>query len=773
MTPREDARLRFADGWLTWRWVCLRSAGFPVGLVDRLAPPGVAATIDRLVDAGQVEEARAAFRAGCDLVRAELVSIAKDPLFREAIAWQNRAVLHTGVDRLIGKPITQRDDKTRQKERLVAKYVQRYATKCESIGFFGPIGWGRIANGDTPFTLTPGPNLVDLRTTSLEYWAVAALADTLAERRELRPWLAPRLLPMTRVEGRTLFTVGVPREISGADARLLVMCNGLRSARAIAAELVADPDSGFAEEQAVFERLDAMVQPGVLSWTIEVPLPGLGDRPEAALRRILEGVDDPRLRAEALRPLDELESAARVVTGAAGDAVAVERSLGELATTFERVARECSTRRAGESYAGRTISYEDCRRDVELVIGRDVLARIAAPLALLMDSARWYCTEILRSYREEVWRLYRRVKSPLGAPLPLEQFGPVLLENIPRLYPKLLNHKVHPPVLGDLPRRLIEKWSKILRLEEGPIQRRSEDLRLAVREAFAVRGATPPSARCHAPDVMLAARDVDAIRRGDLRVVLGEVHVGINTLERPFWLGHHPAPDEILATIARDQPAPRLTAMPPRSHTGRTSMYMTLGPNDFDFMLLDGPASRLPPARRVVASECVFEEHDGELFVVTRDRRARWEIGVFFGSIIADQTYSPFEIVEETPHRSRLMIDDLVVARESWRLEGADLTFATRPTEFERFAAVRRLWRDRGLPRRVFVHSPNEGKPIYVDSDSTALVEVLAKASRGVDHLNVAEMLPGPDETWLVDANGASYVSELRMVIVDDRGDGD
>ena len=85
-----------------------------------------------------------------------------------------------------------------------------------------------------------------------------------------------------------------------------------------------------------------------------------------------------------------------------------------------------------------------------------------------------------------------------------------------------------------------------------------------------------------------------------------------------------------------------------------------------------------------------------------------------------------------------------------------------------------RQWRETaGLPRFVFVVSPAESRPFYVDFDSPVYVNIFAKTVRRLarempgERLTVSEMLPNPEQTWLRDDAGNSYTSELRLIAVD------
>lgn len=118
-------------------------------------------------------------------------------------------------------------------------------------------------------------------------------------------------------------------------------------------------------------------------------------------------------------------------------------------------------------------------------------------------------------------------------------------------------------------------------------------------------------------------------------------------------------------------------------------------------------------------------------------------------------------------HRPRVVVDDVVWLRESWRLSTEDVQrLASARGVAEAVRVVGRLRRDTGMPRHVFVRADTEPKPIYADLDSAAYVGLLAATVRapGVGMV-VTEMLPGPDELALRCADG-TFTSELRTSIL-------
>jgi Lantibiotic dehydratase, N terminus len=136
-----------AGDWALWRDFAVRSAGFPVSGLE-------------------------VFGAGDEGER--LREVAADPLFREAVAWQNRQALATQVD-TIARAVPQSGSKRRRREAVVANYWQRYCAKNDMIGFFGPLAWGRIRD-DGPAVTTQSRGLIAQREVHFETWCMDALA---------------------------------------------------------------------------------------------------------------------------------------------------------------------------------------------------------------------------------------------------------------------------------------------------------------------------------------------------------------------------------------------------------------------------------------------------------------------------------------------------------------------------------------------------------------------------------------------------------------------
>jgi Lantibiotic dehydratase, N terminus len=138
-----------AGDWSLWRDFAVRSAGFPVDGLDVFGPG----------DEGS-----------------RLRDVAARPDFVEAVTWQNPAAVANAVARVAAE--AGRPSDRRRREAVVASYWQRYCAKNDTIGFFGPLAWGRI-DDDAEALAFRSHDLERERVIHLEAWGVQALAETI------------------------------------------------------------------------------------------------------------------------------------------------------------------------------------------------------------------------------------------------------------------------------------------------------------------------------------------------------------------------------------------------------------------------------------------------------------------------------------------------------------------------------------------------------------------------------------------------------------------
>ena len=758
-----------AGGWSVWRWVVLRAPGFAAEGVGRLAAPEAALAVDALLDLretaepAELERRREAVHtllaSEANRTGAALRELAGDDRFKEALAWQNRAALHGSVAALLRRPAGAADSQTRRYERQIALYLQRYCVKNETIGFFGPVGWATVGAGTSPVEVSAGPHLLSKRQVYFERWAIDALAEKLAGERELQIHLAPRRMPTLGWDGVTLtFGAGQSLELPGPYAALFSACDGQSTGRDIARRLAAS-GGDFSSEEEVLDALAELREKRLVRWGLDVPTSG-DAHPERALRSALLEIPACPARESALRRLEALEAARAATARAAGSATAVDQAMGSLEDEFVHLTGLPARRSAGKMYAGRTLVYEECQRGDAVRLGPALLARLAPPLTLVLESARWFSHAIAERYRRALGALHLELRPQSGAPIvELAKLWP----RIPPLFPGATGGR---SIVSDVAEELAGRWARLLELPHAGrrLEVSAAELRRRAGDLFAAPGPGWPTARYHSPDVLIAARSTEAISRGEYLPVLGELHVGLNTVLSPIFLKEHPEPEALVRAREQDLPDPCIAPVWSRER----SRADVSSPARHDIDLEDGEVRSDRPRSNVVrfADLVVEATGNGQLVVRTRDGSRAFDIISFLEQHLIAEAHGRFALLPPAPHTPRVTVDGVVISRERWRFRGEEIPVGSGSWQ-ERFIAVRGWARAHGLPRFVMIKVPEETKPLYLDFMSPLYVDIFTRWVPKAAEVTVTEMLPAPDELWLVDGTGRRYTSELRFAAVD------
>jgi hypothetical protein len=691
---------------------------------------------------------------------------ANDPMFQEAVIWQNRQAFETAAQS-VGRehPESPRNQRQRNHEELVANYAQRYCVKNDTIGFFGPVAWGRIESGAPTLELSHGPLLTKRRQTYFENWAIDKVAMSLSLLEGMDWWIPPRLVPDAVIEKGMLDRPGFsPVALSDLEQAALSRCDGKALPEEILCAIQEDPRFGDFSQQELRGVLQAKADEGIVVWRFLVPVEV---NSEMALRQQLLKVGDSELRTAALNRLDKLEVARREVNGAAGDPIRLNGAMRNVELVFEEITNAPGNRNPGTTYGGRTVLYEDCQRDVAIRITPDLLNPIVPALSLLLKSLRWF----MQSTALEFHRLFGQTYRELAL---AQSSGDIRLQDWWNYTePKLLNSSS----LGEVEKLFRQKWHNILSVGGQPstVQFESHDLTDKVEQLFPEFGAGYYPVRYFCPDLLLAAQDAEAVCRGELQYVLGEVHAGKNTLLHAALVEQHPNRRDLSEATQWDLASSCFKILNTQSDhttTVRTSEGL-LRPGDY--LLATTPDAVAPGGYDCHAiGGLMLTEQDAVIEVVSPADGRHFHILEAFSDLLFAFVMNKASWIRPMPHTPRVLIDKLVIHRETWRFRKDEMEFAVEKNEATRFLGARRWMKSRALPQKGFVKSALEVKPFYVDLESPVLVEILCRAIRRLnssggedEELVFSEMLPGPQQLWLHDSKGTSYTSELRFAMVD------
>ena len=385
----------------------------------------------------------------------------------------------------------------------------------------------------------------------------------------------------------------------------------------------------------------------------------------------------------------------------------------------------------GRMFRDRALVYEECAGDVEHV----ALPNVADALVPALELFTAYAA--LR--RDDLRARARELVASLGGPVPLARFVSAWRRRFPQPPPT--------PSADALAAALTE----LVR------ERTAGDV--AELSAAEVRALLPdvPDAVVASPDVMIAAADLDALRRGDYQVVLGEVHHGIQPAGWMLTMTDPHTTDDWASELAAH--------VPPGTANVVFGRRMKVAPPEFPgpSVEISGTAAAervIRPADLVVHVDGTLRA-DGEQVVLRAPSHgvpAGYAVFECFSSPIV--AAPPLRLGARTP---RVLIDGVVVQRRRWEVPSADVP--RRPgTSFDLMSDFAALRARHDLQERAFVRSPAEPKPVYADFACVFALDLLASLARRCDVLRFEEVLPGPGELWLRRADG-TYCTEVRTVM--------
>lgn len=748
MTGGERRLVALVPGWSLWPVAVVRSAGLPFQLLDRLAVPD-------LLQAPPSEERNARIRRAATEGAAAIV---RDEAIREALVWQNPGLVDTWFGEYVTRLATgdTRLVKRAYREGVIARYAQRYCAKNESIGFFGPVAWARFATEERGLRLS-GSGGIRRRTVYLETWAIAALADAWRQDERILPYLPVRLDPATSFVGGMLWRPRrPPAPCDPVTARLLAAIDGHRRC----GEVLAAAGLTSAAELIRLHEL------GVVRIGFRVPH---AERPEEHLRRQVEQIPDDQIREDLVQRLDQIVAARDAAQHSHGPEP-VRAALDELTGRLVKAGGTEAAVPRRTRYA-RTPAYLDCRRDIDVRIGGDLLDALRAPLGILLDSARWLSVEVGAAVADGLRERYRRL---------VRRRGTVTLSDLQFAGADLL--APDGPVAQSVRTDFQLRWAEILPPEPaGEIRLSSAEVRPLASALFPASDPLWAAARQHSPDLLLS-RSAD----GTTRWVLGELHVALNTVESRVFRTQCDDPDELVALTRADMSGGRVVPLYPLDAaevTSRTYPPPALDPPGlYRYWSYGSDEGHPDGAPSVAGTDVLVYERDGELVGEPRGRDWSAPVLEFFGEFLTATVVNLFRIRPRQAHLGRVLLDQVVICRESWSVPVGEVPVPApgRTIADRGYQAVRDWAAALGVPRHVFVRTPHEAKPFYVDFCAPLLVGNFIRAVRravadpppGPDPatVDIVEMLPRPQELWLVDSAGRHYTSELRVVAVDERG---
>lgn len=690
-----------------------------------------------------IAQARVVFERELAAKRQALWATSRDPCIQEALFISNPdAYERTLGPYLAGAaPAAARSGKARKLERRLITYLQRFCAKNDTASFFGPMNYGFLGHHESaPLICLRLSGKMRERRPYCSFWMVAELARVMADDPAIRPLLVPNLHPMWSLHDTSLRRVygGAEVPLAQATADLLAKLDGRTSVQALR-QADAHPASFNA-------RLSRLIEKGVVR--LEIPVPSTIFDPMRFLVEFVEALPPSlpqrRLWLDRLQPF--LDWMAQLQQA---DLAQRQRISAQVEQRFTQLTGQTARRLAGMTYADRTPFYEECEGTIERLSFSDAFVReLNRRLSLSLELSGCYGQLLARHYQRVARRAFRKIAGDRDRLLygefisgleALEARGELdmadaELEDFHQHFRALIEAHADQPVV------------RLERRDLAPLL--VDDAKQGLHIS---------------PDLMFDAPSLDAIGRGNYRLVLGEVHQFLAMWGSQLLFDRH-ASEVRQETLSLLERLPNYQGLATILHT---RMHKGLLHESFPgrwIQLLGWPAA---DAKQVVALrdlEVVERGQALELVSVPNGQRvAIYNSGDNKLHLWAFAVPRVMTIPVQLPnHTPRIEIGDTVYQRERWRLAGDQLPrYDAADDEFTIFLKIRRMQQRHRLPRFVFYRIASEKKPLFLDFDNHLLVELFHSSLADNTEVVFSEMMPAPDGLWMRDDEGR-YCIEMR-----------
>jgi hypothetical protein len=680
---------------------------------------------------------REAYEAGFRETARSLARLTEDPRFAEAIWLSSPPVLERGVPEIRRAQETPSSGRARAARRQFAGYLQRLCAKNETTSFFGPIDYTDFADPATdPVWRT---DRLKARHAFVSHPAVTTLAGALASDSRIWPMLRPRLRDLARIQGGTVRLAGRRLSVTSADVTLLTHCDGTRRVADIAVAM------GMSFEETM-TALRALSQQGVLSLdcrppvTCDDPLSWLWHQ-VADAGEVGDGPDEWRAvldRMDGLRREFETSPLAR------RRELLAEAAAMLAAVTGTEPDQSAPPRGGGRWYADRQPIAEECVGSLTpLHLGRRAQEAIIAGLTPALNLLAGEAVARHRALTEAV--LVAEPALAAGAEVPL-------LRLLGREIASPLETAATAATPGrEYVERLLAAAGDCGEVRIAPAELPDADL-----------GEDP---LIGSPDIMFDTSDSAAVRDGRAEMVLAECH---DTMLLWGWaVRFHtdsPAVETAGAALLRAASGDRHIASVLGGRRAKIAPFVFPGP----LVTAGGTTDSRWPTTRTSLAE-IRVRFDGRRLVCRSPVSGEF---VLHNGELDSPIHNALALPRIRPVRfgsgdrlPRLYIGNVLVQRACWSVPLPPL--GDDPgTGYDKF---RERCLRAGVARYSYARPSGERKPVLVDLEAPALIDLLRHLAGQAPTVTLTEAWPRPpDGLWLRGSTGR-HCAELRTTVVLDR----
>lgn len=652
-----------------------------------------------------------------------LIDIASIDAFQEAV-FLNSPLALAAIRRFLAQK--ERDSN----RRLIWRYLQRFCAKNDTASFYGPINYASLKPKiDESLFLHPrGDGRAAQRQVRMSYWAAQAMVDAWAHDPALEHEL--RLYRNARLQ--------IPQyenKLDPIDYQLLALADGRHTLKSIA-EMVSE------SWEQMMMHIAQLVELGALHCGLLLPV--YCRDPLVALDDLLKTMP---ISAVTTRASTQIQYWRKWLTRFE-QASLTEREilLSEGEEYFTKLTNQLGHRHAGQYEVDRMIFIEEATGNLgDFHIGGLLAQRLSEQLPLVLDLL---ANQAIMTCQHERRHIIEQLKMNSESSISIMSLPEIII-----------------PVNDEFERL----WSALIKDTRMPMVAFTRN---DLKQAGLLREDLDKWPLYCAPDIMIMAKNVEAIEQGNFTFVLAEVHHILPPTQLPF-LTFHPKAYEMETAVLQKIRTLVAPAQPALTSIERENKAVNLVPLDHTLICLDWLRCE-PGAVSVALADLVsgLSEHKDLQLRATGEGIPLALFPEYLEAKPSPGLLRPWAIpamdkraISLGPHTPRIVVENVIYQRERWDFHARDL--ALPPAPANSFAEFLALWRWKtlhGMPDQVFVGLSGEAKPALLDFLGISSCQAYLHDKRRAKEAAFTEILPTPDSLWL-EINQELYTCELRMTL--------
>jgi hypothetical protein len=679
-----------------------------------------------------------------------LFELISDSLFLEAV-YTSSPDSYLRIKSLINKGSKlQINGRNRQHLRMAWSYIQRFYTKNDTVSFFGPLSWSEFSNNIDYVSIKKkkeSPNWLLERKFFFEHWIIQCIADKVSNDiffKDLIPLSLDNSILLK--EDSLVFSNGLIKGLNEMQLHTIQLIDRGYNKKDIEKKLKNNFDGAL-----INDFIELLESKKIVNSKILVPT--VLKKPEVWLINYLKEIRSGQKDNKWIKVIDNLIKIQDKLQRSQNLENKID-TMKELESYIDENLGDFEKRQKGGMYIGKFFVYEDCLRNFELIIGREIKNKITKSTLPLFNVFRTLANSINKELHDHYLKIFNNEGNEK---LSIEKTFAIISKENERIYTDIISKY----------KDIISSFWKIQVSADEVLMLKSTDFDLLldkIKNANIHFEEDCFGANFHSIDFFLAATSYDGIKNGDYEIIIGEIHPSVFLVSQPVAYPFCPQSEKMKEDVNNLLKPYKMICVDHPSTYQRSNMNWLDVDNLYE-ITPSNQSSRVSSANTLKTKDLKILEQNQKLIVEEQLNGRIEDYATVFPHLFNKIMFELSSVVLGGELENEIYLEDILIKRKSWRIDEeicVELAKLTLPTEnLDNFNKIDSWRKSKNISQYTFVKIEKEIKPIFVDFKNPFSLDLMIKKLNDKKFFTISEMRPHPSELFCADERG-SFLFEVR-----------